>query len=89
MYIISRVLALIIILLISTLLAIIGWFIYIDDGFPVLFKQQRVGKDNRLFHIFKFRTMLKNTPEVASHLLEDTAKYFTKSGPFIRKMSLD
>ncbi len=57
---------------------------------PVLFKQNRVGKNKKIFKIWKFRTMRIDTPkDCPTHLLEDPDKYITKIGKFLRKTSLD
>ena len=57
---------------------------------PVFFKQQRVGKNKKLFNILKFRTMRIDTPkDVPTHLLENPDAYITKIGRFLRKTSLD
>ena len=56
---------------------------------PALYWSVRVGKDNKHFKMPKFRTMLTETPEVATHLLEDPSVYLTPIGSFLRKTSLD
>lgn len=56
---------------------------------PALYWSDRVGRDNRLFRMPKFRTMRIDTPAVATHLLSDPARYLTPVGPFLRKTSLD
>lgn len=57
---------------------------------PVFFKQRRIGKDEKIFNILKFRTMKIDTPnDVATHLLDNPDKYITKVGRFLRKTSLD
>jgi len=56
---------------------------------PVLYWSNRVGKNNIIFSMPKFRTMLKNTPELATHLLSNPENYLTAIGPFLRKSSLD
>ena len=63
--------------------------IFLEDGLPVFFRQKRVGKNNKYFQIYKFRTMKKNTPNLATHLLKNSGNYFTLTGPFLRKSSLD
>jgi O-antigen biosynthesis protein WbqP len=63
--------------------------ILIEDGFPVFFTQKRVGINYSFFNIYKFRSMKKNTPNVATHLLENPDQYLLKIGKFIRKTSLD
>jgi O-antigen biosynthesis protein WbqP len=71
------------------ILLIVAILIYVDDPGPVIFKQQRVGYDNKEFIIYKFRSMKIDTPNVATHLFNDGDKYITKIGKFIRKTSLD
>ena len=56
---------------------------------PIIFWSQRVGKNNKLFWMPKFRTMLTETPNVATHLLADANQYLTPVGSFLRKSSLD
>ena len=47
------------------------------------------GVNSTLFKIYKFRSMKKNTPNVATHLLTNPDQYLLKIGKFIRKISLD
>ncbi len=56
---------------------------------PVFYTSDRVGKDNRIFRMLKFRTMRIDTPPVATHLMGDPKKYLTPLGGFLRKTSLD
>ena len=56
---------------------------------PVLYWSDRVGKNNRIFKMPKFRSMRVGTPAVATHLLRDPATYLTPIGGFLRKSSLD
>ncbi|MBK7077428.1 MAG: sugar transferase [Myxococcales bacterium] len=56
---------------------------------PVLYWSERVGQDNRIFRMPKFRTMRTDTPAVATHLLDDPARFLTPIGGFLRKTSLD
>ena len=55
----------------------------------IIFWSQRVGKNNKLFWMPKFRTMLTETPNVATHLLVGANHYLTPVGSFLRKSSLD
>lgn len=55
----------------------------------VLYWSDRVGKNNNIFKMPKFRTMKINTPEVASHLLINSSEALTPIGNFLRKYSLD
>jgi len=56
---------------------------------PVLYWSDRVGKRNKIFKMPKFRTMLVDTPAVATHLLADPKRFLTPVGSFLRKSSLD
>jgi O-antigen biosynthesis protein WbqP len=63
--------------------------IFIEDGMPIFFKQKRVGINYTFFNIYKFRSMKKNTPNVATHLLVNPSQYLLKIGGLLRKLSLD
>ena len=63
--------------------------IFLDDGFPIFFKQKRIGFNKKQFKIYKFRTMKKDTPDIATHLLKESEEMYTFLGPFLRKFSLD
>ncbi|GHV08046.1 hypothetical protein FACS1894217_09880 [Clostridia bacterium] len=56
---------------------------------PMLFVQKRFGRGKKFFNIYKLRSMRRDTPDVATHLLEDRQKYVTPLGKFLRKTSLD
>jgi O-antigen biosynthesis protein WbqP len=56
---------------------------------PALYWSDRVGIDNTLFKMPKFRTMRMDTPELATHLMKDPDRYLTSVGSFLRKLSLD
>lgn len=56
---------------------------------PVLHWSDRVGKNNTIFHMPKFRSMRINTPQLPTHLLSDPAIYLTPIGSFLRRTSLD
>ncbi len=56
---------------------------------PVLYWSDRIGINNRIFKMPKFRSMKTDTPAVATHLLKDPGSVLTPIGDFIRKTSLD
>jgi O-antigen biosynthesis protein WbqP len=56
---------------------------------PAIYWSNRVGRNNRIFSMPKFRTMKVDTPAVATHLLTNPASYLTPIGSFLRKSSLD
>lgn len=85
----NRFCALIILILLSPLFILVGLVIFLEDGFPIFFTQNRVGINYTFFNIYKFRSMKKNTPNVATHLLTNPNQFLLKIGKFIRKTSLD
>jgi O-antigen biosynthesis protein WbqP len=56
---------------------------------PALYWSDRVGKENRVFKMPKFRSMRINTPQLATHLLPNPDTFITAIGRFLRKTSLD
>jgi len=85
----NRVIALLLCIVLLPFFLLIAFAILIEDGSPIFFKQRRVGVNYTFFYIYKFRSMKKNTPNVATHLLENPDQYLLKIGKFIRKTSLD
>ena len=85
----NRLFALIFLLILSPIFLLVSISIFIDDGIPLFYKQKRVGINYTFFYIFKFRTMKKNTPNVATHLLSNPETYILKIGLILRKLSLD
>jgi O-antigen biosynthesis protein WbqP len=85
----TRLIALVFLLILSPLFIILTLLIFIEDGFPILFTQKRVGINYTFFKIYKFRSMKKNTPNVATHLLTNPEQYLLKIGVILRKLSLD
>ncbi|MCM2138016.1 sugar transferase [Vagococcus fluvialis] len=78
------------IIVLSPILLILVIAIKIDSKGPVIFTQKRVGKNKKLFNIYKFRTMKIDTPkEMPTHLLENPDFFITNVGKFLRKTSLD
>ena len=85
----TRILALLLLILMSPLFLIISILIFLIDGLPVFFIQKRVGRNSSNFNMYKFRTMRLDTPNVATKLLENPEKYISKTGVVLRKFSLD
>ena len=85
----NRLFALIALIILSPIFLAVALVIYIEDGSPIFFKQKRVGINYTFFYIYKFRSMKKNTPNVATHLLENPASYLLRIGGVLRKLSLD
>ena len=83
------ILALILVILLGIPMLIIAALIKLMSKGPALFWTNRVGKNNTIFKMAKFRTMQLNTPQVATHLMENPEKYLIPGGAFLRKYSLD
>lgn len=86
---INRFFALILLIVFSPLFILIAIAIFVEDGMPLFFTQKRVGINYTFFKIYKFRSMKKNTPNVATHLLKNPALYLLKIGGILRRLSLD
>ena len=85
----NRFFALIVFIILLPIFLAVALAIFIEDGSPIFFKQKRVGINNTFFYIYKFRSMKKDTPNVATHLLSNPVQYLLKIGGLLRKLSLD
>lgn len=85
--IIDLLLALFLLIICLPLMLLIAIFIKLDSKGPVIFKQKRVGKDNKIFTIYKFRTMITDT-ERNGRQLSDFER-MTRIGRILRELSLD
>ena len=81
--------ALIIVVIMIALSLIIALLIKITSNGSILFWSKRIGVNNKIFLMPKFRTMKENTPDVATHLLKDPDQFLTSIGLFLRRSSLD
>jgi O-antigen biosynthesis protein WbqP len=70
-------------------LALVALLVKLTSKGPILYWSDRVGKNNQIFKMPKFRSMHVGTPAMATHLLTDPANYLTSIGSFLRKSSLD
>lgn len=68
---------------------VIAVLIRLTSRGPAVYWSDRVGADNRLFRMPKFRTMRVDTPAVATHLLDNPKAYLTPVGGMLRRTSLD
>jgi len=82
-------LALIALLFLGLPLLLVALAVKLTSPGPVLYWSDRVGRNNRVFKMPKFRSMQTGTPAVATHLLENPNAYLTPIGSFLRKSSLD
>ncbi len=85
----NRLIALILLFVLSPVFLVVALTIFLEDGSPIFFKQKRVGINYSFFNIYKFRSMKKNTPNVATHLLVNPESYLLRIGGILRKLSLD
>ena len=81
--------ATIIAILFSPLIIFIAIAIKLTSKGPILFWSDRVGVDNLVFSMPKFRTMHIDTPVVATHLIDNPDRFLTRIGNFLRKTSFD
>jgi len=68
---------------------VISIIIKFDSKGPILYFSKRVGSNNKLFKMPKFRTMLLSVPQIESNELTNPSLYITKIGNFLRRYSLD
>lgn len=86
---IDIIFSLVLLIILSPLFLIIFIATKFDSRGPIFFRQRRIGKDNKEFMIYKFRTMRVGTPNVATDKLANPEQYITGIGKFLRKTSLD
>ena len=86
---IDRIIAVLLLLLFSPILMVSFLLLLVEDGFPLIFKQQRVGQNDEDFYIYKIRSMRRETPQVSTNELSNPEKYRLKTGKFFRKYSID
>ena len=75
--------------LLSPLMLVVALMIKLTSKGSVLYWSDRVGIDNKIFRMPKFRTMRVNTPPIATHLFKNPDQSLTLIGSFLRRFSLD
>lgn len=70
-------------------MGIVAFLIKIDSKGGIIHKSKRIGKYNKIFIMYKFRTMKVSTPDLATHKLKKPDLYLTKFGKILRKYSID
>jgi len=83
------ILAVVAALVLGLPLVLVALLVKLTSKGPVLYWSERVGRNNLIFRMPKFRSMRVGTPAVATHLLADPAAHLTPIGSFLRKSSLD
>jgi O-antigen biosynthesis protein WbqP len=86
---VNLLLVFVVLLLFFIPIIIIAIIIRLTSRGPSIYWSDRVGKNNVIFKMPKFRTMQINTPAVATHLLKDSNNFITPVGNFLRRTSLD
>lgn len=76
-------------LLLSPIMLIISIFIETDDYGPLFYKAERIGKREKIFRMFKFRTMIQNADKTGPSSASLSDSRITRSGRFLRKYKLD
>ena len=84
---ILKIIASIALAAISPIILICIFFIMLEDGLPVIFVQERLGKGLKIFNIYKIRTMYKDTPNLGTHKVDKSN--FLKIGSILRKLKID
>ena len=79
--------SLLMLIIFSPILILVSLIIYFDIGSPILFKQERPGKNEKIFKLYKFRTM-KNIVD-SNGVLKDDISRISSIGKFLRESSLD
>tara|TARA_S200000501_G_scaffold346016_1_gene359108 strand:+ start:70 stop:633 length:564 start_codon:yes stop_codon:yes gene_type:complete len=85
----NKLFALILLIILLLPFVIIAIIILLDSNGPAIIWSRRIGYKSSEFKMPKFRTMLVDTPQVATHLLSEPDTYVTRFGKFLRKTSID
>ena len=86
---ISRIIALVLLIQLFPLFITISLLILIFDGYPIIYVQKNYGINNKIFNLYKFRTMKHNTPELPTEEFSNANDYISKLGKILRKFSID
>lgn len=86
---INRLIAFILFIILLPFIIFFSIIILFEDGFPFFYVQEKYGKNNSKFWMYKFRTMFKETPLKATQDFSDASRYILKSGKIFRKLSID
>lgn len=86
----DSIISIIALVILAPVFLLIAILIKIDSKGPIFFTQKRIGRNKKLFNIYKFRTMRSDTPKnKPTHTLKNPNKWITPIGRFLRKTSLD
>jgi len=79
----------VLLIFLAILMLLVAIAVHLTSKGPVLYWSERVGKKNIIFKMPKFRSMLIDTPALATHLLDNPDSYLSPIGGFLRRSSLD
>ena len=82
-------LALVVLIALSPVFFLAAFFVLLDDGFPIFFKQTRLGLGGREFDMLKFRSMRKNAAAIGPYFTQANDARITQVGRIIRRTSID
>ena len=85
----QKIVALILFVLFIPIHIITSITIVFFDGWPIFYKQKRIGRDNKIFKMYKYRTMLNGVGDIPKSSIVDPKKMITVSGRLLRKYSID
>ncbi len=99
----QRIISLFLIIILSPIFILLHIIIFLDDGLPTIFSQNRIGKNGKIFKCYKLRSMLNNAEDILRNdesmmkiyiengykIPEKLETRYTKYGSFLRKSSLD
>ena len=74
-------------MLVSPLIIVSSFFIFLEDGMPIFFVQNRIGKNEKVFKLFKIRTMLRGTPSLGTHEISQSQNL--RFGSILRALKID
>lgn len=85
----NRIIAFVALVITFPFLFLVGLAVKLTSKGPAIHWSSRVGRNNKLFNMPKFRSMYVDTPDVATHLLQDSKSHVTPLGKILRKTSID
>ena len=85
--IIRNIICFAVLVLMLPIIAFASLLIFFEDGLPIFFKQERLGKNKKIFNIYKIRTMKNDAPQLGTHAVSKS--FLLKIGKLIRKIKLD
>lgn len=85
----NKLIAIVLIVLLSPMLIFVALFVILSDGYPFLYTQKKYGLNNKVFYLYKFRTMKQNTPLKATEDFDNANNFIIQGGHFLRKFSFD